>query len=307
MEKRYYVYEWYDTETGEVFYIGKGTNSRYSQITGRNQFFIDFYNTHNCESRKVYIDLTEEEAFNKEIELIKYYKENTTFRLTNQTDGGEGHPFPTGELNPKFGKGDEIVGEKNPFYGHKHNERIRKILSEKASEKTGEKNSFYGRVHSEETKRKISLKAKERLSVKENNYMYGKTHSEEARRKISEAHKGRPLSEEQKLKISQTLKDKYKDEIHFNTGRKASEETRKKLREINKGEGNPNYGNGDKIRGEKNPMYGKQHSEETRRKMSERAQARHYDKICIKCGEKFVAKAHNAKKCPNCRPKKNKK
>lgn len=306
MEKRYYVYEWFNTETDEVFYVGKGTKNRYSQITGRNQYFMDYYNTHNCESRKVYTDLTEEEAFNKEIELIKYYRENSNFRLTNQTEGGEGHAFQSGELNPRFGKGDELVGEKNPFYGQKHNERVRKILSRYASEKTGEKNPFYGRKHSEETKKKISLKAKERLSIKENNYMYGKTHSEEVRKKISYAHKGKHISEEHKQKISKTLKEKYKTETHFNTGRKASEETRKKLSEAHKGENNPMYGNGDKIRGEKNPMYGKQHSEETRRKMSERAQARHYDKICIKCGEKFVARVHNAKKCPNCRQKRNK-
>lgn len=35
------------------------------------------------------------------------------------------------------------------------------------------------------------------------------------------------------------------------------------------GEDAPNYGNGDKIRGEKNPFYGKHHTEESKKKMSE--------------------------------------
>ncbi|MFR5148092.1 MAG: NUMOD3 domain-containing DNA-binding protein, partial [Eubacterium sp.] len=48
----------------------------------------------------------------------------------------------SGELNPKFGKGEEIKGEKNPFYGQKHTERVKKILSQKARLRVGELNSF---------------------------------------------------------------------------------------------------------------------------------------------------------------------
>ena len=55
-------------------------------------------------------------------------------------------------------------------------------------------------------------------------------------------------------------------------GYKHTEEALQKLREATKGENNPNYGNGDKIRGSKNPMYGKTHSEETLKKMKEAKQ-----------------------------------
>jgi hypothetical protein len=48
------------------------------------------HKSHNCNVRKIYEYLTEKEAFLKEIEIIKYYRENTNYRLTNQTDGGEG-------------------------------------------------------------------------------------------------------------------------------------------------------------------------------------------------------------------------
>lgn len=88
--KDYYVYIWYIKETNEVFYVGKGTGRRYKQISNRNKFFTDMYNSHDCDVRKIYENLTESEAFQKEMETIRWYRENTNFRLTNQTDGGEG-------------------------------------------------------------------------------------------------------------------------------------------------------------------------------------------------------------------------
>jgi len=100
---KYYVYEWYIVDTGEVFYVGKGSGNRLHHITGRNKFFLCMYHSHNCKVRKVYDNLTEEEAFEKEIEMIKFYRENTKYRLTNQTDGGEGTSGwkPTDEFRQK--------------------------------------------------------------------------------------------------------------------------------------------------------------------------------------------------------------
>ncbi|RKU09567.1 hypothetical protein C6502_12800 [Candidatus Poribacteria bacterium] len=86
----------------------------------------------------------------------------------------------------------------------------------------------------------------------------GSSHSDETRKKMSESRKGennnnygkpspkrgKPLSEETKRSISESMK-----------GRKRSEEHRRNLSAANKGE--------------KNPMFGKTHSAETRRKMSE--------------------------------------
>ena len=160
---KYYVYEWYNVDTDEVFYIGKGTNNRYSQITGRNKFFTDYYNTHNCKSRIILENLSEKDAFELEIETIKWYKENTDYRLTNQTDGGDGNAFKCGELNPKFGKGEEIVGEKNPFYGKTHSDETKeKLRSAMKGRYDGENNPNYGRKHSDETKKLLSELMKKR-------------------------------------------------------------------------------------------------------------------------------------------------
>ena len=62
---------------------------------------------------------------------------------------------------------------------------------------------------------------------------------------------GRPMSEENKQKVSQLFKGKHK-----------TEEQKKKLSESNKGKHNHN--------GENNPMFGKCHSSEAKQKMSEK-------------------------------------
>ena len=171
----YYVYEWFIVETGEVFYVGKGCNNRCYQTNRRNKMFNDFYNTHNTDVRKVFTNLTEQEAFNKEIELIKHYRNNTSFRQTNQTDGGDG------AYTLKYKSDEELKlirekqresmlgkhnGTKNPMYGkcwhdNKTEEEIREIYL-----RIAEKNR--GRKASAESRLKMSISAKKR--PKENIY-----------------------------------------------------------------------------------------------------------------------------------------
>lgn len=93
---RYYVYEWFVVDTGEVFYVGKGCGNRYKTRKRENRFFMHMLESHVCDVRKVVSKLTEDEAFNKEIELIAYYRNNTDFRLTNILDGGDKPPSTKG-------------------------------------------------------------------------------------------------------------------------------------------------------------------------------------------------------------------
>ncbi len=141
----YYVYEWYNTDTKEIFYVGKGKNNRYKHIKNRNKFFTDYYNTHNCDVRKIYENLSEEEAFQKEVETIKYYKENTNYRLTNQTDGGEGASglIVSDEFREKMRK--IVSGKNNPNYNHKWSEEMKQKARERMIGKyNGENNPNYG-------------------------------------------------------------------------------------------------------------------------------------------------------------------
>ena len=35
----FYVYEWYIVETGEIFYVGKGSGNRVTSMKDRNEYF----------------------------------------------------------------------------------------------------------------------------------------------------------------------------------------------------------------------------------------------------------------------------
>ena len=73
--------------------------------------------------------------------------------------------------------------------------------------RTGEKNSFYGKKHSAETKKKIGEKSKERNAI-------SSVLTKQAIEKRANTRRGVPMSEEQKIKLSQ-----------INIGRKQSQES----------------------------------------------------------------------------------
>ena len=96
-----------------------------------------------------------------------------------------------------------------------------------------------GVLPSEEVKKKMS-----ESHSGEKHHMFGKHHSEETKKKMSESKKGKPA---------------------HNKGVPMSEETRRKLSEAKKG----------LLSGEKNPMFGKHHSEETKQKIGEVHKGKH--------------------------------
>ena len=127
-------------------------------------------------------------------------------------------------------------------------------------------------------KEEYSKIASENMSG-ENNPMWNKTHTEEAKDKIRQANLGNQINEEQRKKISDSKLGKkrapFSDEWIANI--KAARH------------------------GELNGMYGKNHSEETRKKQSEKAKGRKYSAATI---EKRAAKIRGSKRekllCPYC-------
>jgi len=91
MNNEFYVYEWFNKDTGEVFYVGKGKKNRYKTVKNRNQYFTNYYNKHEneCDVRKVFKNLTEESAYAKEIELIAKYRKLNMCKC-NLDSGGLG-------------------------------------------------------------------------------------------------------------------------------------------------------------------------------------------------------------------------
>ena len=129
----YYVYEWFDIDTGEVFYVGKGKKDRWKSQKTRNKAFKEYYSTHNCGVRKVQENMSEEDAFALEKKTILKYR-NLSSILCNVDDGGRTLPILKGEKNPMYKvspkermdketyeqwryKHTLIVGEKNPNWG----------------------------------------------------------------------------------------------------------------------------------------------------------------------------------------------
>lgn len=163
--KTYYIYEWYNIDTNEVFYVGKGTGRRKGMISNRNPYFKHYYNKHNCDVRIVKDEIEDENyAYELEVKLIAEYKSRGEC-FTNITDGGESPPT--------------CYGERNGMYGRKRTEEERQKISEsikKGGKCKGKNNKQYGispkdRMDEETYKRWIE-KHKQSLSGI-NNPQYG--------------------------------------------------------------------------------------------------------------------------------------
>jgi len=85
--KRFYVYA-HLRPTGEVFYIGKGTNKRAWSRSLRNRHWNFIVDKHGFKVTIVRDRLTEKDAFDLEARLIKYFRQFGD--LVNVADGGGG-------------------------------------------------------------------------------------------------------------------------------------------------------------------------------------------------------------------------
>ena len=125
MEQRsdFYVYAHTRATDGSIFYIGKGVKRRAWEKSVRNKYWRNIVAKHEYKITILLNNLTEEEAFILEKQLIATLGRDS---LCNMTDGGEGGS------------------------GYVHTKETRKGMSERQK----------GRKLSEETKAKISKKLK---------------------------------------------------------------------------------------------------------------------------------------------------
>ena len=177
MENNYYVYGYVRLDTNTYFYIGKGKDNRYLRLDNRKQHFKNIFNKVDCVVEILYDNLTENEAFQLEVDTIydlvfnegysidiKGIKKNSNgCHLVNCTWGGEG----TSGLSIKQSQ-ETIANRVAKNTGKKRNAIQKQHLSE--GRKTyldnneGEKERLrtlrVGCVTSEETKRKLSEQKK---------------------------------------------------------------------------------------------------------------------------------------------------
>jgi len=187
---RYYIYIYLDPRkhgkycyknmcfTFEPFYVGKGSNGRYKNISRRSDYFIRKINKIKKSGLepiviKLFENLFEKQSLDKEIELIEEIRKINPGFLVNETDGGDGTS------------------------GYIHTEESKNKMSE----------NHKGKIVSEETRKKMSENNKG-----ENHPNFGKHPSEETRKKMSESQNGKKLSEETRMKMSENHYNKIPDQ-----------------------------------------------------------------------------------------------
>ena len=69
----FYIYEWFNVNTNEVFYVGKGTYNRY-KVKKRNKLFNEYIINNECDVRIIKYYENELMCFKDEEKLIKHYK-----------------------------------------------------------------------------------------------------------------------------------------------------------------------------------------------------------------------------------------
>jgi len=143
MNKKFVVYA-YSRKDETFYYIGKGCPRRpYGKRKRGINPPADRSRIHILHS-----NLDENTALDYEKNLIKFYgrKDLGTGLLQNRTDGGEGVSgwIPSEEW--RINKSKSMKGELNPFYGRKHSDNTKEILSLKATGRNGgSKNYFYNK------------------------------------------------------------------------------------------------------------------------------------------------------------------
>lgn len=161
-----------------------------------NQYFdnaIQKYGWKSFSHEILFEGLTKEEAEQKEIELIDYYKSNQRDYGYNISNGGECLGKHSEETKQKMKENHaDFSGTNHPRYGKHHSENTKMVLSQKAKERYKiNGHHLTGTKLAEEMKSMLSEIAKKRLSVPENNPFFGKHHTEEVKNKLSEMAKER--------------------------------------------------------------------------------------------------------------------
>lgn len=229
----YYVYEHWRTDKDECFYVGKGKGKRAYNVNNRNPHHKAIMAKLSREGfamevKIVASGLTEEEAFNLEIDRIAFWRSSGA-DLVNMTSGGDGvsgYEFTESHIkklsSAKIGK--KLSDETKKKMSESRKGRI---VSKETIEKI--KKSNLGKKRSAEQNAENSARVKKlmqnpELRKKLSDANKGKSPSKEVREKISLSLKGRKLTDEHKAKIGFANKDKK-----YALGTKRSDETRFKM------------------------------------------------------------------------------
>lgn len=112
----YYVYVHRKLSNGEIFYIGKGINSRCVDIYGRSKYWEYVATKHGVVVEIIQEGLQEWYAYELEVELIRGYgrKDNGTGKLINLCEGGPGSTGKKYSVSERKNVSRRTKGNNNP-------------------------------------------------------------------------------------------------------------------------------------------------------------------------------------------------
>ena len=197
--RRYYVYEWFIKSTGEVFYVGKGTDNRVTSNKDRNKHFLAIKKKYDCDYRIVKEFVNEQEALEFEKEYGQSLKEQGLAKASYVLGGRE--KFISVETRAKIsasmcGKVPYNKGKKTPLETRQKQSIAKKGKPQSEEFIAKRVAGMIGHPVSEQTREKIRQKHMGSL-----NPMYGVKQSEETIQKRVTKLKGRKVSEETRRKI----------------------------------------------------------------------------------------------------------
>ena len=214
---------------------------------------------------------SKEELDQLEIFWIKHFDANHLSDFYNILSGGQG--CVAGENNPMYGNGYKLRGEKNGMYGKCHSEKTREKMRENHADFSGKKNPTYGANHPlakgmlklDKNKNIVAEYESVGEAARENNCykqgIYTSCRTGKLYRGFFWMYKAEYSEEALERLVSVSTHStllSLKGENHPRYGKQHTEKTKKLLSEIAR-----------KLnQGENNPMYGKHHTEEARQKMS---------------------------------------
>lgn len=171
----FYVYGLYDKQTNEILYVGKGKNTRskthrtlllenkHPNPKLQNKFNSLLENNNDVIDSIIQDNLSENEAFQKEIELISFYGIQNLCNLTSGGFGGDcitNHPnreliIKRSATSRKGLKRSEETKNKIKLKRNlwQQTEEYKQFVNRMSHERTGKNNPMYGTIEKEEHKK----------------------------------------------------------------------------------------------------------------------------------------------------------
>lgn len=232
-ENKFIAYIHKNSLTGEIFYVGIGIKGREKQRRKRSQRWTSYVQKYGFVAEVLRSGINWSDACVIEKQLITLYgrKDLGAGNLINMTNGGDGSGghkgFWGGKSRPPASKETIEKCRQNsakPFLGRKHSEETKKKIKEKRalqdmSNRRGKTNRipwnkgikmWENREHPKGMKGKVATQeTRDKKSKALSKWHAENEYTQERKMLIGKAHRGKSISPEVRLKISESVKKYY--------------------------------------------------------------------------------------------------